>query len=150
MDIPDWSWTDFPSASASASAIGSCPTLRCELNGWSALAAFLAGPEHAFEVPIAPQEVREQRDGESEVRRAPTDDERSIVRASVVEYLAVAGVPAPPEGIEWLLVLPSGSDPATFWSRLHHEMGQSTDFKPETARAVALAMSEALERLLRS
>lgn len=144
METPSWSWKDF----RSAKGIDGRPTVRCELNGWSALAAFLAGPERAFVVPYDPPMVRKQRDGNPSTQREPTDHETLIAREAVVEYLRVAGVPAPPEGVEWLLLLPSGIDPATFWSRLHDEMGDSTDFRPATAEAVVRAMSKALARPL--
>lgn len=144
MDAVSWSWADLRAPRDRAWR----PVVRCELNGWSALAAFLAGPGHAFEVPARVGMVREWIDGVEQPPRPPTADELAGVHSDMANYLALAGVPAPPEGVEWEIVLPFGHDPQAFWSELYREMGDATDYRPETAPAVAAAMRAALDRVL--
>ena len=126
MDAVSWSWADLRAPRDRALR----PVVRCQLSGWSALAAFLAGPRRAFEVPAQWGMVREWIDGVEQPPRPPTAEELAVVHADVTSYLALAGVPAPREGVDWEIVLPFGHDPATFWSRLSTESGDARRARP--------------------
>lgn len=96
-------------------------------NGWQALVAALAGPEWVYQVREQPEPVSETIDGVG-ASRPRTAGEDAIVRDALMAYLAENGVPAPPSGVEWRLILPAGIDAPQLWARLHRAVA---DLRPD-------------------
>jgi hypothetical protein len=78
-----------------------------------------------------------------------------------VNYLAEAGVPAPPRDTEWVLRLPQGLDEAGFWERVNEAVGPAIDAMADAQQwgttapalpraAMRRALAEELNRLLGS
>lgn len=122
----DWNWSDFDAA-----ATDPVDSVRLSRNGWQALVAYLAGPARVTSVPEETRLVRVSSSGHH-YSRAQTTFERSELESDLNAYLAEAGVPQPPLGVEWRLTLPEGVSEQEFWSRIEQSIRplQRAQYRP--------------------
>lgn len=143
--LPSWSWNDFPTDPPQTAEL-----MRLEPNGWLALIAFLAGPSWVYQEPARYEPVVETYGGGQRVG-GPADgtflseEDITEIHDDMVQYLADAGVPAPPRAVQWMLCLPEG---VTEW-----ELGRACnvavqEVAPEESRRNALELHAALRVLL--
>ncbi|WP_424465142.1 SDR family NAD(P)-dependent oxidoreductase [Pseudoclavibacter helvolus] len=135
-ELPTWSWNDFPTHSTRAGH-----RVHLDLNGWTALIAYLAGPEYVC------QRTASYPTHSSDGGRlaTATDEVRAIIHETTAEYLAHAGVPEQPFGVDWEIRLPHGVDER----RLHREcMAAHHAIDPTNGRLAAQRMLTALRGLL--
>ncbi|PPF72053.1 DUF5956 family protein [Pseudoclavibacter sp. Z016] len=106
--LPNWSWSDF-----TENVMQTTNLMRLEPNGWLALIAYLAGPSWVYQEPARYDPVVET-DGGGQRVGGPADgtfsseEDISGIHDDMVQYLADAGVPAPPRAVQWMLCLPDG------------------------------------------
>jgi hypothetical protein len=86
-------------------------------------------------------------------------DDAEGIYADMVDYLAEAGVPAPPRDTEWVLRLPHGLDESGFWERVNEAVGPAIDAMADVQQwgttapalpraAMRQALAEELKRML--
>lgn len=141
-------WDDFPIVPASDEASGRGQTVELTENGYGALVAWEAGPQHVRRCvqPAGPPRmvrVTVEKPGQPPVSwdEEMTAEERQSIVDDINDFLADAGIPAQPAGYQWLLDLPSGSAD-DFWTQLgRHVHEVSVGPHPvQTRRAVAVAL----------
>ncbi|WP_369813312.1 DUF5956 family protein [Yonghaparkia sp. Root332] len=95
--------------------------LRLERNGWQALLAYLSGPAWTYQVTASSEPVVVYSDTTGHSRPATVEEEQ-IRSEELRVFLEENSVPYPPEGIEWRLVLPAGTDGDSFWGRVNRSV----------------------------
>jgi hypothetical protein len=126
-------WADFEEATPEHAEGPGVVVL--EQNGWKALVAYAAGPEHCRLIPLEPNRTvrvtTRRRVGdtwvEAEYEEPYTQDDVDEVYADMADYLAEAGVPAPPRDVRWVLDLPGGLSEDEFWDEVHEAVESAVD-----------------------
>ncbi len=136
-----------------------------EQNGWKALVAYAAGPERCRIIPAdhdrTVRVTTRRRVGdtwvEAEYEEPYTQDDVDEVYADMADYLAEAGVPAPPRDVRWVLDLPEGLTEDEFWDEVNEAVDPAVDASvaafrspspgPTPRRVMADATSAVLSRL---
>ncbi len=126
-------WADFEEATPEHAEGPGVVVL--EQNGWKALVAYAAGPEHCRLIPLEPNRTvrvtTRRRVGdtwvEAEYEEPYTQDDVDEVYADMADYLAEAGVPAPPRDVRWVLDLPDGLSEDEFWDEVDEAVESAVD-----------------------
>lgn len=140
--LVDWDWDAFRRGEPTGGEAIALPR-----TGWGALIAFLAGPAAVHAVSQHPAEGRWSRaDGQSG-RRPVAAAELEEAEELLIADLSYAGVPPPPRGVEWRLMLPPGVSQEQFGERVNLTMDDS-GYRPENARRTALKLRAELRSLL--
>lgn len=139
-----WTWDDFPHDPPRIGA-----EVRLPANGWQALLAFLAGPGWVYTVASIDPETIPVADGTgNSSEEAWTDYDRRAVRDGLLDYLRTAGIPDPPEDVEWRLVLPEALTEDQLWAALNQAASDGPPFAASTADAVVARLRAAVRDLL--
>jgi hypothetical protein len=159
----DYTWADFERAGPECAERPGAVVL--EQNGWHALVAFAAGPERCRLIPLEQNRTvrvtTRRRVGsawvESEHEEPYTQDDADEVYADMADYLADAGVPAPPRNVRWVLDLPEGLAEDEFWDEVNEAVDPAVDASvaafrspspgPTPRRVMVDATSAVLSRL---
>ncbi len=126
-------WADFEEATPEHAEGPGVVVL--EQNGWKALVAYAAGPEHCRLIPLEPNRTvrvtTRRRVGdtwvEAEYEEPYTQDDVDEVYADMADYLAEAGVPAPPRDVRWVLDRPGGLSEDEFWDEVDEAVESAVD-----------------------
>jgi hypothetical protein len=127
------SWTDFEEAIAEHPEQPGVVVL--EQNGWKALVAYAAGPERCRFIPAdhdrTVRVTTRRRIGdtwvEAQNEEPYTRDDVDELYADMADYLAEAGVPAPPRDVRWVLDLPDGLSEDEFWAEVDEAVESAVD-----------------------
>lgn len=74
--------------------------------------------------------------------------ERDETERELAGYLAEAGIEAPPEGVEWRIVLPIALEEEDFWERMNDALCADAPTISMHPAAIADALQPALRELL--
>lgn len=141
MTNVQWSWADFPPGDRDEEA------MRLPRTGWLALVAFLAGPRSVSFVKQPPAEVRWRSGSAAAGTRDLSREEVEEAESELAMDLELAGVDAPPPGIEWRLRLPAGVSEEEF-GRLVNDQMAPDGYHEGNARATAERLQRELSQLL--
>ncbi|MGI8698951.1 MAG: DUF5956 family protein, partial [Mycobacteriales bacterium] len=109
-----YGWSQYEARAADAHA-DDASVITLSDNGWGALVAWLAGPQHTHRMPWNREGATVSVTGERPPGKVVLRGVRPLAAAEAKEIdheiyssLTEAGVPPPPRGFAWLLVLPPG------------------------------------------
>ncbi len=151
--MPLRSWSQYEARAADAHA-DDASVITLSDNGWGALVAWLAGPQHTHRMPWNREGATVSVTGERPPGKVVLRGVRPLAAAEAEEidhdidsYLTDAGAPPRPRGFAWRLVLPPGiASEDEFWSPLNVAL-QAEAPEAQHPRDITAALGRILDRL---
>lgn len=141
-------WDDFEIVTADVADADRNGWTRLPNNGWGALVASVAGPEHVRGVRRPPgltKVVTRDRDGgERRFTRPASPEELDMIQEGIVDYLSQSDTPPPPRGVEWEIRLPGRMNERDLDRGVNGAMMQAPDLDLRAQKAAVLRYMEGL------